>query len=273
MREALNRSGYLIEQRCKALLERQGYYVETNRSYPDQGTDKSREYDIFGYRLTGLFRSEPGGLASIVICECMNNFQPVVFIGDDPPTTLMFHEQVKISGIPVVVWERGNFLSLSNFFRFETLFHQCKKPVAKQYCSFSPNRGGWLAKHPDEQHQCFTTLVAATDAAISDHYQNLEPPRARETLAVNLQIYDPLLVLQGDLYTARETNGRLELWPTEHLQYLHQFWSAGHPEGCQIDVIKESYLPTYLNWSIARFKHLGNGWLDGENTWPYQGTA
>lgn len=247
MREAINRSGYFIEQRTKAVLEKQGYYVETNRSYPDLETGKSREFDIFGTKFTRAFRGEPGALASIVICECMNNFQPAVFIGSDPPFTLMFHEQVRTSGIPVVIWDHGSYLSLAHFFGFETLFHQCKWPLAKQYCSFSRNKeGGWLARHPDEQHESFATLVAAVDSAVCQHYENLEPPRPGETVAANLQIYYPLLVLQGNLHTAHETRHGLDLRPTKHVQYLRQFWSGGHPKGCQIDVIQESYLPTYL---------------------------
>jgi len=247
MREAINRSGYLIEQRTKTVLEKQAYYVETNRSYPDLETGKSREFDIFGTKLIRAFRGEPGALASIVICECVNNSQPAVFIGSDPPFTLMFHEQVKTSGIPVVVWDHGGYLSLVDFFRFETLFHQCKSPLAKQYCSFSRNKdGGWLAKHPDEQHESFAGLVAAVDSAICEHYENLEPPRPGETVAVNLQIYYPLLVLGGDLYTARQTRHGLNLRPTNHVQYLRQFWSGGHPKACQIDVIQESYLRAYL---------------------------
>lgn len=248
MLEAITRSGYLIEQRSKAVLEKQGYYVETNRSYPDAGTDKSREYDIFGSKFFPLFRGEPSGLASIIICECKNNPQPVVFFGNDPPLTLMFHEQVKSSGIPVVVWDQGGFLNLSHFFRFETLFHQCRRHVAKQYCSFSPkNKGGWLASHPDEQHQFFSTLVEAVETAISEHYENLEPPLSNETVPVNLQIYYPLLVLQGGLYTAHQTRHELVLREAKHVQFLRQLWSNGSPKAYQIDVIQEGFLRSYLN--------------------------
>lgn len=247
MREAINRSGYLIEQRSKTALEEHGYYVETNRSYADPETDKSREYDVFAIKFTPLFRSDPGGLASVVICECMNNAQPVVFFGDDRPITLMFHERVKASGIPVVVWDHGSYVSLSHFYRFETLYHQCRERVAKQYCSFARSKEGvWLAKHPDEQHQTFTALVAGADAAACEHYRNLEPPAPGEGRATNLQIYYPLLVLQGDLYTAHQTGDGPKLLEDKHVQYLHQYCVKGKPETYQIDIIQESYLRAYL---------------------------
>jgi len=245
MRQAINRSGYFIEQRVKVALEKEGYYVETNRAYPDPGTNTSREYDIFAIKPFRLFRGEPGGLASVIVCECQNNGQPVTFFGSDPPFTLMFQEGVKCSGLPVVVWNRNGFQSLSSVFRFETLFHQYRSPVAKQYCSFfAPrNKGGWVASHPDEQHQSFTTLVNAVETVVSQHYDNnLEPPHP----AVDLQIYYPLLVLQGGLYRARQSRRDVMLREAKYVQFLRQFWRNGQPSAYQIDVIQESHLRAYL---------------------------
>ena len=49
-KDALLRSGYLLEHRLETLLRQKDYYVETNEAYPDPETAKSRELDIYAIR-------------------------------------------------------------------------------------------------------------------------------------------------------------------------------------------------------------------------------
>ena len=47
-REALLRSGYLLESRVEALLRRRWYYVDANSVFPDLITGTTREIDVYG---------------------------------------------------------------------------------------------------------------------------------------------------------------------------------------------------------------------------------
>lgn len=47
IRDALLRSGYLLESRVEKRLREEGAYVETNASYRDPETGKSRELDVY----------------------------------------------------------------------------------------------------------------------------------------------------------------------------------------------------------------------------------
>src|SRR3989442_424591 len=49
-KDALLRSGYLLESRVEAALRRSDYYVQANASYQDPLTAKSREFDLFAMR-------------------------------------------------------------------------------------------------------------------------------------------------------------------------------------------------------------------------------
>ncbi|MBI3646468.1 MAG: hypothetical protein HY233_10950 [Acidobacteriales bacterium] len=46
-KDALLRSGYLLEHRIEDLLRQKAYYVEANEAYPDPESGKSRELDIY----------------------------------------------------------------------------------------------------------------------------------------------------------------------------------------------------------------------------------
>jgi len=47
IRDALLRSGYLLESRIESRLREHWGYVETNASYQDPETGKSREFDVY----------------------------------------------------------------------------------------------------------------------------------------------------------------------------------------------------------------------------------
>src|SRR5712692_10607795 len=112
MREAIARSGYLLEQRIKPKIERRGYFVETNQPYPDPQTGISREYDISAISGIPLYRGRMDFLFPYILCECENNALPLVFFETDSPISFLFHEQVKCSGIPVKLWKEGNWVRL-----------------------------------------------------------------------------------------------------------------------------------------------------------------
>ena len=80
MREAIRRSGYLLEQRIKPKIERHGYFVETNQPYPDPQTGISREYDISAMAGIRLYRGRMDFLFPFILCECENNALPLVFL-------------------------------------------------------------------------------------------------------------------------------------------------------------------------------------------------
>src|ERR1035437_8941268 len=77
MRDALGRSGYLVEARVSSVFERRGFMAESNASYPDPTTGTLRELDVFANRPSHLAQDI---VKTISLCECVNNLQPLVFI-------------------------------------------------------------------------------------------------------------------------------------------------------------------------------------------------
>lgn len=84
MREAIKRSGYLLEQRAKTLLQRAGFSIEINSSYPDPKEGKSREFDIWAAKGRPIFPGElsqwePYWFANARITHCLSFSSRVTF--------------------------------------------------------------------------------------------------------------------------------------------------------------------------------------------------
>ena len=251
MRDAIGRSGYLLEQRVEAVLTAEGYFVETNPVFPDPDTGKSREIDISALSARRIYRKGYDFIFPMLVCECENNHQPLVFFVKESPISFMFHEQLKASGIPTQFWQKDGYVSLSEFTGMEKFHHYCKGTIATQYCTFhlpKKDKSVWIALHNEEQHDTLTSLIKAVDYEIARHFDSWSPPDKVDEEEVNIQIYYPLLILQGALYSATLKNNCLSLRKSKHVQFRKQLFlsRANEVETYQVDVITEAYLPDYL---------------------------
>ncbi len=248
MAEAIKSSGYLLEQRVSAVLAARGYYVETNPAYLDPETGKSREFDISAIAGLQLAKKRMDFIFPVVLAECENNGLPVVFFCAEPQVSFLHHREVKCSGIPVQMWDGQEFTRLSEFLHFENFHHYCEGPTATQYCSFSRKSPSapWMAMHSDAHHQTFVSLINALESAIDKHYEIWTPPVRGDDESVNIQVYYPVIVLQGKLYRVQERGRRLAIRRCEHVQYRRQYWSAKRKGTYQVDVVTERYFPQYL---------------------------
>lgn len=94
---ALQRSGYLIESRIAARLERDGYYVQANDAYADPSTSKSRELDLLAMSANRLSRKDDF-IFPVLLIERINNPQPLTLLTKDSVIGFLFHEDLKLGG-------------------------------------------------------------------------------------------------------------------------------------------------------------------------------
>jgi len=253
MTDAILRSGYLLEQRVERVFADRDYYVTANDSYLDPETGKTREIDIFAMSAEKVSRKREFIFPS-VICECENNPQPVVLFVKNSQISVLHHLDAKIAGMPTqILSKKGDadgFLPVQEFLRLDKIHHYRKGSIATQYCSFTKKKQQpqeWMGLHVDEQHESFTKLISALEFYIDKYYGRYRLPRKKEVELINLEIYYPLLILQGPLYTAQLKRGRLVLRPTPHAQFRKDYYVKGRPVTYQIDVIRESFLASYLD--------------------------
>lgn len=247
-RDALLRSGYLLESRLETLLQKAAYYVEANHSYPDPDTGKTRELDLFAMGAVKAGPRERDFIFPVLLIECVNNPQPLALITKEPQVGFLHHQDVKHAGLPVKFQsEARTWQPLPDYLSLDKFHHYCKGRVATQFCSFRQKKDQrnreWMALHEDAQFDCFRKLCAATDYFQDHHFKSW---RFGGPEFVNIEFYYPVLVVAGELFEARPGRSSVRLARKSHLQFRRSEIVRGGAENYQIDVVTESFFPRYL---------------------------
>jgi hypothetical protein len=249
IRDSLLRSGYLLESRVENRLREHWGYVETNASYQDPETGKSRELDVYSMAVVKAGPEEYDFIFAVLLIECVNNPQPIALLTKEPLTPFLHHEDIKMAGLPVKIRDAGrsSWQSLADFLGMEDYHHYCQGRVATQYCSFSGKKSGpqkeWFATHEGSHFDALKKLCDATDYFVDRHFKSWKFGNKEW---VNVEFYYPLLIVQGELLDARAGKRSVTLKRAPHLQFRRSVVIGGKEQDYQIDVIEERYLSKYL---------------------------
>ncbi|MGA7677310.1 MAG: hypothetical protein WCA51_02920 [Dehalococcoidia bacterium] len=255
MVEAISRSGYLLERRVATLLGKVGYKAVANRGFIDSETGKSREYDVYAYKSISVYNTGSHEIYPTLICECKNNPRPIAFFIKEEAFE-PFVDEVKVSGIPAKIWLNDKCISIQEFAKMKSFHHYCKPevPVSTQCCTFEvkKDRSSWMASHGEELYETFRTMIKALEHAIDEDFSAMSQwfvAEEPEKEFMDLSFYYPVVIFQGDLFSAHIENNRPILKKCEHIQYNPEFFSFYHNEviNYHVDVISEEYLQSYLN--------------------------
>ncbi len=247
-KNALLRSGYLLESRLETELSKKGYYVNANMAYPDPETGKARELDLYALSAHRAGVDEYDFIWDVLLIECINNLQPMVFLTKTPQVGFLHHYDVKMAGLPVKIPDKkrmDTWDSLADFLDMSKYHHYCAGRVATQFCSFlkKKNSPDWMATHDEEHFDAFRKLSAVTEHTVNKHFTSWTiGPNER----INVEFYYPIVVLQGDLFQAQVDRKSLKLLKAEHVQFRHSTITGKEEQTFQIDVVTEKYFPQYL---------------------------
>lgn len=265
VKQAILRSGYLLEMRVDRLFRQREFTTEPNATYPDPTTGKVREIDIVARWTT---TTPPSEVNALVLCECENNSQPVVFFGTPADPERELDESIVISGFPLAIDAgAGVPTHLASLHGCNRDLHSYAWPLVTQYCTFKPPKndgdGRWIALHSDEQHATLEALRQATCHRIEAHYKEmhglllglLDPG---EWLMA--QIYYPVVVLGGEMYLCSNSSGRVSLRRIRHARLMKQ-WSGlnlASEISVGIDIITEGHVPAYVRCVRNEVQYLSN---------------
>ena len=161
IKEALTRSGYLLESRIEMVLRNEGYWVESNQAYSDPYTKKSREFDLVANKTLeeDLQHGRRISLSPMLLIECINNLQPVAFITKNKDAILSGADP-GVAGYPPQIGVEQRAIPIHEFLGFACFHHYYKGGSATQYCSFQykEKQKEWMAWHDDDYHDVFSTL-------------------------------------------------------------------------------------------------------------------
>ena len=188
-KDALLRSGYLLESRLETVHSKRGYYVEANEAYPDPKTGKARELDLYALSAHRAGPLDYDFIFHVLLVECINNPQPVVFLTKKPQVGFLHHHEIKMAGLPVKFADkkrRDQWGSLADFLAMSEYHHYCKGRMATQYCSFLRKKGSrtnareWMATHDEEHFDALRKLCAVTEHVVNKNFTSwTSVPRRR----------------------------------------------------------------------------------------------
>ena len=257
MKEAVLRSGYLLEGRVAAALRKAAYKAITNRAFVDIEGNKSREYDVFSYKRITVYKGGSFEIYPTIICECKNNPRPIAFIVDEGAQFEPVIDEVMVSGIPAQIRSGAGFISVQEFLGARKSHHFCNPTtvVSPKCCTFElkKDKSAWMANHSDDLYETFRTLSKALEFEINEDFDNMGQwfdAKEKQRTFMDLSFYYPLVVYQGEIFAAYISKDQhdVRLEKRDHIQFNPEFFSFYENDviSYHFDVISESYLGRYL---------------------------
>lgn len=276
MEDALKRSGYLIEQRTFSVFERLNYYLETNPIYEDPEQHISREFDFKATKTIKNQETETE-IQYLLFGECKNNPFPIVFFSSEVKADLVYREfTLNFTGLPSAYPneknEKGLFLlkdnriALPRLLKLHLFHHYFKENPFTQYCTFqlkkNIEKNEWMATHDKNDNEDFKKLIDALHFEVNRNIflSSYDTANNVDTIPFkNIIFYYPIMVFAGEMFEYnQQSNNTFLLKKTNHIKYKKSCIIGKGVKNYFIDVIKESYLESYLKMIYEEHSNILN---------------
>ena len=235
VRDALERSGYLMESRLVRILTAADFFVEPNVSHKDPRTGKAREIDLTAESASGSFRRGVCVKTTFVI-EAVNNRFPIVLLTERPSSpNADFESYVKFGTSPnpcpfldeiQIYDEKG--ADWNNLF--------------SQFCALSKKSGKeeLMASHPDDIYSSLLKAAEYTEDQVAEFEAWTENEAGKYW---RLFVWHPMLVVSGQLLTAKFSPEGAVLLQEVPIARLEFNWHDGDSRKTTvIEVVREDFL-------------------------------
>ena len=256
--EALDSSGYLMEQEVASRFEALGYHVRTNRPYTDPDEGKSREIDVTAIKT--IWRDETAKIAVFVefVVECKNSTLPYVFITRPKnvadarfePREIVFPiaEYREMESMPdrkVRVHSAKAFFDLG---LTDSHFHMANPNKAIQFCRIDRKGKGWTATHSGLYDSIFLPIIKAFEARRGTVPRH--PDRGDWHF---VWIFVPTVVIRGDLYSVDSEAKPAEPVPSKHISFIRDFKSDKLDHRYVVEFVDDQHLEAFVQDVIEPF--------------------
>lgn len=255
IKDAIEKSGYLLEQRICPIIDKYGFFTIPNDQYQDQDTGKSREIDVHAIKLNSLYRKEfQDTFKIILLIECKNNSTPVVFFSHLSPVPKGVFGYINLNGYPDGIYNKEtNYITfVEDYFHFEKFHHNYKVEwFASQFCQLKPRKGGkkqkieWTASHGG-LYESIESLVKATYYYSSELKNGIVLDEDTKDF-IHLGMIYPVLLFAGKIFDYRIYGKKYRLYKKKHLTLYKTIESKTLRGTYHIDVIQEDYLQKFLD--------------------------
>lgn len=251
--QAVQESGYLAEQEIATILEKNQFNVQTNKSFEDLDTKKSREIDVFATKNIYFNEKNKIRIFVVLLCECKNNSNPFVFIGRNKNERDEFHIPEEFS-FPIMEYRKiieqtnttKKFKIVPAFRHFKlqkkTLFHKSKLKYI-QFSNIVRKGSGWTANHEG----IFDPILIPMIKSLM-YYRKKNKTRVGEWKTIWLHF--PVVVLNSDLLKIDSTRTNYSLESEPYLSFIREM-DADNMKGTYIiDFTNKKHFQDYLRKQV-----------------------
>lgn len=254
IKDALKRSGYLLENRVLEKFINYNFNAESNYYFLDSKTSKFREVDIFATKRVDAYsidKTLPIELNISFVVECINAPFPLGLfenLGSDRGDNLGWTYHI-INGDARL----KESLSLSLFSLLEKK-ESNKTLASRQYCGFrrkksnQNKKGELMANHPEDFHNNLNKFI---DALAFQQNEIKSLWEGRQPQILRLDILFPLIVLTDKIFLIKQ-NPNLTIEKKMH----HRFMINKGSSNFNIDIIQEEYIDSFLEYKLNEINDL-----------------
>jgi hypothetical protein len=256
IKDVLEKSGYLLEQRICPIIEKYDYLATPNRQFQDPETNKPKEIDVEATKLNFLddknFRDT---FETTLLISCKNNTTPVIFFSQNL-LLLPLLGHVTIEGYPDGILDDKTKIvePIDMHIGLEQLHHTYNVEwIASQFCQLKPiviakgspkEKIEWSATHENLYDAIDTLSKAAVYYSKKIKEDIILTEKNKDCISLGV-IYS-ILLFSGVIYKCKILKRKYSLIKTDHLTLYKSYRIGQMQRTFHIDVIHESYLPKLL---------------------------
>lgn len=252
--EAIEQSGYLLEQHVATQLEALNFHIRTNVAFEDPDEGKSREIDVSAIKRVAVNESAKVAAFIELVVECKNNTNPLVFItrpknkGDANARPEQFRYPMKYGMKKDLGGGRSLFRELDAFSHlgFNEIHYRHLQPAkAVQFCRIDRKGGSWHANHGGLYDATFYPMAKAVTARLAD------VPRGtgREDWKY-LWLLFSIIVTSGDLLIVDSAKANPLPEPQDWVSFSRELKSGKLSGTYALDFVRQDQLEKFVHECI-----------------------
>jgi hypothetical protein len=257
--DAIEQSGYLMEQHIATRLEALGFHIRTNVPFEDQDEHKSREIDLVA--IDRVAHNEKAKVSAFVelLVECKNNGNPFVFITrpksardkSESPQQFVYPRRYQSKKDPG--GGKGLPHRLDGFFHlgFDKLHYSyLRDEKAVQFCRIDRKGGRWQANHDGLYDALFLPIAKAVTVRLA------EVPKPNQSEWAYIWLLFPMVVVRGPLFVVDSGKPNPVPEAQDWVSFSREL-KAGKLSGTYtLDFVREEALQKFVHDGIGRLSAL-----------------
>ena len=245
---ALERTGFLLEQRVAKCLRDYAFETDIGKAYPDPDTGASREFDVYAVRDEDFEVGKMSPLISVsLVVECKNTPNPFVVIGEKV-ADYWFTDPVLLSFDPIpYLYPDAQVSSLGGQLRgprppAEDSF------MGSQLLRMSRKNGNWQADNNAVYDSILYPLAKAVDYEWKSITEiDLEAKNTPWIVPTPYVAYlIPVIVTSGPVYTVDACGDEAEVSKVKWTRLRREFRTKGGSSHLAADLVSFDWLAEYI---------------------------